>query len=65
MDKEKGFYALDDSVLEAVTGGVGNTNEVRPVSEEVRVNLFGQGADSGVTVQRSSLDKILKLIWNH
>ena len=65
MEKERDFQALDDSVLDSVTGGVGGGSEVKPVNEEVRVSLFGNDADSGVTVQKSGLDKVLKFIWNH
>lgn len=65
MEKERDFQALDDSVLDSVTGGLGGSGEIKPVNEEVRVNLFGSDADSGVTVQKSGLDKVLKFIWNH
>ena len=64
MDKEKGFYALDDSVLDAVTGGVEPiAADTKDVSDEVRLNLFGN-ENTGIAVQRSTLEKVIGFLWN-
>ena len=42
MEKSKGFQPLDDSALDAVTGGVEPiAADTKDVSDEVRLNLFG------------------------
>lgn len=64
MEKERNLQALDDSELDAVNGGVAFFSEVQGSPDELRLNVFGQGNDSGPTVQKSTLEKVVQLIWN-
>ena len=63
MENKKGIQALDDSVLDSVTGGIETIADTQDVSDEIRLNLFGGEDKSGLVVQRSTLEKLIDLLW--
>ena len=63
MENKKGIQALDDSVLDSVTGGIETIANTQDVSDEIRLNLFGGEDKSGLVVQRSTLEKLIDLLW--
>ena len=63
MENKKGIQALDDSVLDSVTGGIETIADTQDVSDEIRLNLFGGEDKSSLVVQRSTLEKLIDLLW--
>lgn len=64
MDKERKLEALDDSALDAVNGGFDVNSANEQVNDEIRMNPFGNEADSGV-LSKNRLQSLVKLFWRH
>ncbi|MBR4473356.1 MAG: hypothetical protein IKS55_06920 [Oscillospiraceae bacterium] len=65
MTKERKLQALDDSVLDAVTGGVEQIASDLQSNDEIRVNIFGNEPDSGVVLHKSRIGQLIKLFWRY
>ena len=61
MDKERKLQALDESVLDTVSGGTEQACADAQVSDEIRLNLFGK-EESAVVLRKSYLQTLMKLI---
>ncbi len=64
MEEERKLQALDDSELDAVSGGISIISAVKSIADEVRLGQSGQEDLSGQTAQKSALQTVLKMIWD-
>ena len=59
MENKKGIQALDDSVLDSVTGGLElRTADAKDASDTVRHNLFGNDNN------QDFLEKVIGILWD-
>lgn len=64
MEDKRKIEALDDSVLDDVSGGAARLSDTQ-VDDEIRLNIFGNEAESDIVLNKNHLQSLVKLFWRH